>query len=73
MQTLLEEATQHVKMRDMKSCAAFVQHAIKLRRMSTSMLSPDVINKFEKDDFCLKTYHVHYGARHWPAKRSQKV
>ncbi len=49
VQTLLDEIIQHVKMRDMKSCAAFVQHAIKSRRLSTSMLSPEVIAKFTQD------------------------
>ena len=53
VQTLLDEAIQHVKMRDMKSCAAFVQHAIESRRMSTLTLSPIVINKFAKDGFRL--------------------
>ena len=38
VQTLLDEAIQHVKMRDMKLCAGFVQHAIQSRRMSTSTL-----------------------------------
>ncbi len=28
VQTLLDEAIQHVKMRDMKSCEAFVHHAV---------------------------------------------
>ena len=49
VQSLLDEAIRHVKMRDRQSCIAFVQHAIMSRRMSTSMLSPDVINKFAKD------------------------
>ncbi len=53
VQTLLDEAIQHVKMRDMKSCAAFVQYAIKSRRVSTSMLSPEVIAKFAKDGYRL--------------------
>ena len=53
VQTLLDEAIQHVKMRDMKACAAYVQHAIQSRRMSTSTLSPIVIFKFEKDGFRL--------------------
>ena len=48
VQTLLDEAIQHVKMRDMKLCAGFVQHAIQSRRMSTSTLSPNVIDKFAK-------------------------
>jgi hypothetical protein len=37
----------------MKSCDAFVQHAVKSRRVSTSMLSPEVINKFAKDGYRL--------------------
>jgi len=53
VQNLLDEAIQHVKTRDMKSCAKFVQHAIASRRMSTLRLSPDVINKFAKDGFRL--------------------
>ena len=53
VQTLLDEAILHVKMRDMKSCAAYVQHAIQSRRMSTSTLSPIVINKFATDGFRL--------------------
>jgi hypothetical protein len=82
--SLSDEAIRHVKMRDRRSCTAFVQHAIKSRRMSTSMLSPDVINKFAKDVvvYCkqcyiamqdIKTYHIHYGGKHWPAKRSRQV
>ncbi len=51
--TLLDEAIQHVRMRDMKSWAAFVQHAIKSRRVSTSILSPQVIDKFAKDGYVL--------------------
>jgi hypothetical protein len=35
VRTLLDEAIEHVKLRDMKACAAFVQHAIKARRMSS--------------------------------------
>ncbi len=38
VQTLLDEAIEHVKLRDMKTCAAFVQQAIAARRMSKSML-----------------------------------
>ena len=53
VQTLLDEAIQHVKMRDMKACAAYVQHAIQSRRMSTSTLSPIVIKKFAQDGFRL--------------------
>ena len=53
VQSLLDEAIQYVKMRDMKSCAAFVQHAIQSRRISTLTLSPIVINKFAKDGFRL--------------------
>ncbi len=53
VQTLLDEAIQHVKMRDMKLCAAYVQHAIQSWRKSTLMLSPDVIDTFAKDGFCL--------------------
>jgi hypothetical protein len=48
VQTLLAEAIQHVKLGDMKTCAAFVQHAIEARRMSKTMLSPDVIHIFAK-------------------------
>jgi hypothetical protein len=51
--TLLDEAIQHVKMRDMKSCVAFVQHAIKSHRVSTSILSPQVMDKFAKDGYLL--------------------
>ena len=53
MQTLLDEAIQHVKIRDMKSCVAFVQHSIQWRCMSTTTLSPNVINIFGKDGFRL--------------------
>jgi hypothetical protein len=49
VQSLMDEAIQHAKMRDRKACTAFVQHAIKSRRMSTSILSPDVRNTFAKD------------------------
>jgi hypothetical protein len=68
VQTLLDEAIRHVKMRDMKSCAAFVQHAIKSRRMSTSMLRPDVINKFAKDGFILlqQMLNRHAGYKNLP-------
>jgi nicotinamide riboside kinase len=51
--SLSDEAIRHVKMRDRRSCTAFVQHAIKSRRMSTSMLSPEVIAKFAKDGYRL--------------------
>ncbi len=51
--SLLDEAVEHVKTRDMKSCAAFVQHAIKSRLMSTSRMRPEVINKVAKDGFRL--------------------
>ncbi len=40
--SLLDEAIEHVKTRDMKSCAAFVQHAIKSRLKSTSRMRPDI-------------------------------
>ena len=53
VQTLLDEAIQHVKTRDMKLCAGFVQHAIQSRRLSTTTLSPNVIDKFAKDGFRL--------------------
>ena len=55
VQTLLDEAIEHVKLRDMKTCAAFVQHAIEARRMSKSMLRPNVIDIFAKPKggFCL--------------------
>jgi hypothetical protein len=48
VRTLLDEAIEYVKLRDRKACAAFVQHAIETRRMSTGILSPDVINAFAK-------------------------
>ena len=68
MKTLLDEATQHVKMRDMKACVAFVQHAIKSRRMSESRLSTDVINKFAQDGFCLlqQMLNRHAGYKNLP-------
>jgi hypothetical protein len=69
VQTLLVEATQHDKMRDMKACVAFVQHTIKSRRMSASRLSPDVINKFaKKDGFCLlqQMFNRHAGYKNLP-------
>ena len=55
VQTLLDEAIKHMKVRDMKTCAAFVQHAIETRRMSKTMLRPDVIDVFAKPQcgFCL--------------------
>jgi hypothetical protein len=34
--TLLKEAIEHVKMRDMKSCVAFVQHALSSRQKATA-------------------------------------
>ena len=51
--TLLKEAIEHVKMRDMKSCVAFIQHALSYRPNATSMLRPEVITKFAKDGFPL--------------------
>ncbi len=70
VQTLLDEAVQHVKMRDMnmKLCAAYVQHAIQSRRMSTSMLSPDVISTFAKDGFCVveRMLYRHAGFKNLP-------
>ena len=44
--TLIDEAIEHVKLRDRKACAAFVQKAIVTRRMSTGILRPDVIITF---------------------------
>jgi hypothetical protein len=81
VQSLFDEAIQHVKMRDMRSCAAFVQHAIQSRRMSTSTLSPKVIDKFGKDGFRLlqQMLNRHAGyknlpcLRHWRGKWSRKV
>jgi hypothetical protein len=46
IRTLLDEAIEHGKLRDMKACAAFVEKAIKTRRMSTGILRPDVIITF---------------------------
>ena len=68
VQTLLDEAIQHVKMRDMKLCAGFVQHAIQSRRMSTSTLSPNVIDKFAKDGFRLlqRMLNRHAGYKNLP-------
>ena len=68
VQALLDEAIQHVKMRDMKACAAFVQHAIQSRRMSTSTLSPSVINTFAQDGFRLvqQMLNRHAGYKNLP-------
>ena len=68
VQTLLDEAIQHVKMRDMKSCTGFVQHAIQSRRMSTTTLSPNVIDKFAKDGFRLveRMLYRHAGYKNLP-------
>jgi hypothetical protein len=70
VQTLLDEAIQHVKLRDMKTCAAFVQHAIESRRMSKTMLSPDVIHIFAKPKvgFCLlqRMLNRHAGYKNLP-------
>ncbi len=68
VQTLLDEAIQHVKGRDMKSCAGFVQHAIQSRRMSTTTLSPNVIDKFAKDGFRLveRMLYRHAGYKNLP-------
>ena len=68
VQTLLDEAIQHVEMRDMKLCAGFIQHAIQSRRISTSMLRPDVINKFAKDGFRLlqRMLNRHAGYKNLP-------
>jgi hypothetical protein len=53
VRTLLDEAIEHVKVRDREACAKYVQHAISMRRMSTAILSPDVINTFAKKGFGL--------------------
>ena len=53
VRTLVDEAIEHVKLRDRKACAAFVQHAIKTRRVSTGILSPDVIKTFATKGFGL--------------------
>ena len=68
VRTLLDEAVQHVTMRDRTACVAFVQHAIKSRRMSTSMLSPEVIHKFAKDGRRLleTMLHRHAGYKNLP-------
>jgi hypothetical protein len=51
--TLLNEAIEPVKMRDMKSCVAFVLLALNSRPRATSMLRPDVISKFANDGFSI--------------------
>jgi hypothetical protein len=70
VQTLLDEAIQHAKLRDMKTCAAFVQHAIEARRMSKTMLRPDVIDVFAKPKggFCLvqRMLNRHAGYKNLP-------
>ena len=69
VQSLLDEATQHVKMRDRKACTAFVQHAITSRRMSTSILSPDVIKLLSTKDgrrLVHKMLHRHAGYKNLP-------
>ncbi len=68
LQSPIDEAVRHVKMRDRQSCVAFVQHAIKSRRMSTSMLSQDVINKFAEDGSRLlrPMLHRHAGYKNLP-------
>ena len=68
VQTPLDETIQHVEMRDMKLCAGFIQHAIQSRRISTSMLRPDVINKFAKDGFRLlqRMLNRHAGYKNLP-------
>ena len=69
VQSLLDEAAQHAKMRDRKACTAFVQHAIKSRRMSTSMLSPDVINILSQKDgrrLLHTMLHRHAGYKNLP-------
>jgi hypothetical protein len=69
VQSLLDEATQHVKMRDRKACTAFVQHAIKSRRMSTLILSPGVINILSPKDgrrLLHKMLHRHAGYKNLP-------
>jgi hypothetical protein len=74
VQSLLDEAIRHVKMRDRQSCIAFVQHAIKSGRMSTSMLSQDVINKFAKDGRRLlqPMLHHHAGYKNLPCPLKPK-
>ena len=68
VKTLLDEATEHVQMRDMKACVAFVKYAIKSRRMSESRLRTDVINKFAQDGICLlqQMFNRHAGYKNLP-------
>ena len=68
VQTLLDEAIEHIKMRHMKLCAAYVQHAIQSRHMSTLTLRPDVINTFAKDGFGLveRMLYRHAGFKNLP-------
>ena len=51
VRTLLDEAIEHVKVRDREACAKYVEHAIRTRRMSTAFLSQDVINTFANKGF----------------------
>ena len=68
VRTLLDEATEHVKVRDREACAKFVQHAIRARRMSGAILSPDVINTFAKKGFGLINHMLqrHAGYKNLP-------
>ncbi len=67
--TLLKEAIEHVKMRDMKSCVAFVQHALSSHPRATSMLRPEVITQFAKDGFPLlrQMFNRHAGYKTLPS------
>ncbi len=68
MRTLLDEAIEHVKVRDREAYAKYVQHAIRTRRMFTAILSPDVINTFAKKGFGLVNHMLqrHAGYRNLP-------
>ncbi len=49
LRTLIDEAVETVQLRDINNCAEFVLHAIKGRKLTTSMLRPHVIDTIEKN------------------------
>ena len=52
LRTLIDEAVETVHLRDIKKCAEFVLHAIKGRKVATTMLRPHVIDTMTTKGLC---------------------
>ena len=52
LRTLIDEAVETVHLRDIKKCADFVLHAIKGRKVATTMLRPHVIDTMTTKGLC---------------------